>query len=260
MNRDDQFHVIIRYKVVISMSMWVYNRVICNKKARDKIINKNDIVNGYHFCCMTLNEDKISDDEYLLKFETHGVKYYDDIIRKIISKYPDTVWQCIEEEIFEQGKYYFDGEKVILEMHDLAYGGRNNIVDYLRFNRGTYIRRPNYEISIAENKKILTINDMDNFVNYDYKMSDEDYEQVLNLCKKYVNGKYEWQESSYYTDTNLQCELTLSLNDSFYSCIIERDNKEYETERKMEFVNIAKELNKIIEKYNNNYKVILNFD
>ena len=241
------------------MSMWVYNRVTCNKKARDEIVNNDDTNGGYHFYCMALDENKISNDKYLLKFETHGAEYHDDTIRQIISKYPDTIWQCMEEEIFEQGKYYYDGQNVILEMHDLAYGGRNNIVDYLNFNSGTYIWWPNYGISIAEDNKILTINDLDSFENYDYEMSDDDYEYILNLCKKYVADEEEWHESSFHTDNDLQYELTLSIKNGMYRCLIWHDDEEYETERKEEFIKIVDELNRIIEKYNKNYKIILKF-
>lgn len=240
------------------MSMWVYNKVICNKNAKDNIINADFWnKNNLSLDCFQLNVIEINNDMFQLRFETHGVEYYDKEIRYIISKYKDIKWLCIEEEFFEFGLYYWNGTEVSLDKKSMMFGLNGTLISYLCSNEGLYTEWPHYSISIYNNN--LKIEDFDNIIFYEYKLSDTDIKLVKEICNKYLKNNH--LEISIYTDNKENQEevyIDDVYSDNSFRIIISSNDNNYNEKYIYKIKDLKEELQKIINNYNNSYKILTN--
>jgi len=242
------------------MSMWVYNKVICNKDAKDNIINidfwksKNLSLN-----CFQLDVLEINNGMFQLRFETHGVEYYDKEIRYIISNYKDIRWLCIEEEFFEFGLYYWNGTEVTLDKNSMMFGSKGTLMSYLCSNEGLYTEWPHYSISICNNN--LKIEDFDKIIFYEYNLSDVDIKLVKEICRKYLKNKN--LEISIYTDDKENQE-ELYIDDVYsynsFRVIVDSTDNNYNEKHICKIRDLKQELQEIINNYDSSYKILTNIN
>ncbi len=237
------------------MSNWVYNRVYCNKNVKEKIENYDD-ENGIikHFYTYGYESEEISDNKFLLEFETHGSEYRNDFIEYILNEYKDTIWQCIEENLVEEAKFYVLDGKIKMDSHKLIFSYSDSLFDYLSEYEGFYISWPHLTISLIESNRKLLIHNLDDFEFYEYKLEDNDYDEFVSILEKYKSILSEF--ISFYRKSRI-------INTFYFldnHCIEDTNDaddtrNEEELDKVKEFFNC---LNKVISKYSSNYKI--NFD
>ena len=102
------------------MSNYVHNYLFCNETAKERMMNLDD--NDYSLLsgCYDITVTPISNNRFLVIFDTRGMKYSEEFIVRYIQEYKDTKWYCIEENEVEQGFYFWDGTKVELKKRKLV--------------------------------------------------------------------------------------------------------------------------------------------
>lgn len=102
------------------MANYVYNYLFCDEKAKDRmmILDGDDcsLLNG----CYDIIVTPIKDSRFLVIFETRGMEYREEFIKRFIREYRDTKWYCIEENEVEQGFYFWNGTQVELNKRKLV--------------------------------------------------------------------------------------------------------------------------------------------
>ena len=101
------------------MSNYVANYVFCNEELYNNFLyadfeHKLFQEGMYDPIGCILDEEK-----RLVIFDTRGMEYKRENIEKIICRYHDVVWNCVEENRIEEGQFYWDGEKVVLTLRPL---------------------------------------------------------------------------------------------------------------------------------------------
>ena len=101
------------------MANYVTNYVFCNESLYNDFLNvpfdQRLFQEGMYDPVGCILED----DRRLVVFDTRGMDYKHEQIERIINKYHDIVWNCVEENLVEEGQFCWDGEKVTLTMRPL---------------------------------------------------------------------------------------------------------------------------------------------
>lgn len=102
------------------MANYVHNYLFCNSIAKEKLFSLDyeyvyEISRGYG---ETIHE--LGDDRFLVMFNTRGMEYRTDFIKKFITEFRDTKWYCIEENEIEQGCYIWDGQGISFSKRNLV--------------------------------------------------------------------------------------------------------------------------------------------
>lgn len=200
------------------MSNYVYNRVLCNLKAKELLEDKDYCFNQQEERFLNKYDyisKKIDDDTYELKFDTRGINYYDKEIREIITKFNDTHWFCVEENMCEEGHYYYKDEKIILDIRDLH---QNSIKDnQLLFTVECYDTIFNwwhYCLFIYKNlKNNVIVEDLDLNKKLTFKINPSDIKIIEEISRNFVSN-FE-NEACYFPakDNNFQEELAFFMYD-----------------------------------------------
>ena len=104
---------------VFGMANYVTNYVFCNEDLYNDFLNveynRRIFQEGmYGPVGCILDEER-----RLVIFDTRGMDYKREQIEKIINHYHDVVWNCVEENLIEEGQFYWDGKEVTLAMRAL---------------------------------------------------------------------------------------------------------------------------------------------
>ena len=94
------------------MSNYVANYVFCNEELYNGFLYNSF---GQRFFQEGMYDPAgyvLDSERRLLIFETRGMEYKNEAIEKVISRYHDVIWNCVEENHVEEGCFYWDGEKV----------------------------------------------------------------------------------------------------------------------------------------------------
>ncbi|MBR6382533.1 MAG: hypothetical protein IKS56_00930 [Lachnospiraceae bacterium] len=96
------------------MSNYVHNYLICYEMAKERILRLDS--NDYYLLrgCYDRTITPIEGNRFLVIFDTRGMEYSEDFIRKFIQDFKDTKWYCIEENEIEQGFFFWNGTSVEL--------------------------------------------------------------------------------------------------------------------------------------------------
>lgn len=116
------------------MANYVHNYVFCSKTAHKEL---SSLESCYIFGHYDEHTFIIDEDSYLYIFDSRGMEYKDEYIRQFISKYRDTKWCCVEENMVEEGHYYWNNDHVVLDVRQLCQGFSGNDID-IRFELSTY--------------------------------------------------------------------------------------------------------------------------
>ena len=160
------------------MSSYVHNYVICDEKAKRRLTN----LAGEDFCMLHGYYDdafnKISDNKYLVTFDTRGPEYSPEFIIDFIEKHKSTLWYCIEENVLEEGLFFWNGSFVELKMRVLTQKISENefLIEY-RFNSF----KPLYVIFISDTQ--IVIEDVLKFEKRQYSFGQASGEKIGNYAK-----------------------------------------------------------------------------
>lgn len=136
------------------MSDYVYNYVFCSFKAVEdfKTNYEIDFIAG----CYGIYYYRVSDDRFLMIFDTRGRDYKKDFIERFITQYKDTKWYCVEEEEVEEGFFYWDQTRVeLVSRHLLDSENFHYTEDYIEIHVTIAPYRPIVTILITEKEMII---------------------------------------------------------------------------------------------------------
>ena len=247
------------------MSMWVANRIICNEELKTLLLNWDRLKeNGWENFFVYNDEliTKISDKEYEVIVETHGTEYKDKEIRAIISKYNDAKVFCIEEEVYEEGLYYWNGNEVVLEKRKLEFDNDNCLLVYIKSTKINYCNMPRYSILISmERNNNLVIEDYDGNVNHAFSLTNDELDIIKLCCNELISQGREGGDAKSKDENNAEWLKIYNIYGEHYSPDFEIniDSEPYiSLEDNKEIVqNELKKIKDIIKKYVQNFNIIL---
>ena len=101
------------------MSNYVTNYVFCNEKLYDDFLNTDFHHRRFQEGMYDPIGCILDNSRRRVIFDTRGMDYKNGSIERIISEFHDVVWNCVEENEIEEGQFYWDGEKVALDVRPL---------------------------------------------------------------------------------------------------------------------------------------------
>lgn len=171
------------------MSNYVYNRVICNQYVKEKLEDDTWCLNQKEhriFIKYDYITKKLDNNRFELKFDTIGIDYKEKEIKELISEYKDTKWYCIEENMMEEGFYYYDGDEVQLDIRKIEINESKMLLSDVFYDMQWHW--PYYRLCFFNRTKDnALIDDYDLNKRFLFTVSENDRKKVEQLVKQYVS-------------------------------------------------------------------------
>lgn len=161
------------------MANYVHNYLFCNSIAKDKLFSLDHEYVYVIARCHGETIIELGDNSFLVMFDTRGMEYHTDFIKKFITEFKDTKWYCIEENEMEQGCYIWDADGINFS--------KRNLVETLpgkeiRIKHSDSEHRPFFVVFISDKQMVI-----------------EDY--INNKMSRYIWGENSARKIIVYIDS-----------------------------------------------------------